>query len=76
MQEIRFASYYKQYLIGRLFSIKQKKARADQSTLQVSLLCANRKDSQIFKSSNHKKFSPVCMLQMQLASMNIFYSIR
>ena len=38
MQEIKFTSH-KQYLFGGLFSIKAKKTRTDQSTLQVFFDC-------------------------------------
>ena len=60
MQEIKFASN-KTVSIGCLFSIKGKKTRTDQSTLQVFLLSPNRNDSQVFKSSSCKIFFFQCV---------------
>ena len=55
MQEIKFTSH-KHIFFGRLFSVREKKTHANQSALQVFLLCQNRNDSQTFKSSSCKRF--------------------
>ena len=52
----------------------QKKTRTDQSIPLVFLLCLKGNHLQVFKSGNCKKPStPVCMLLVQLASMNVFF---
>ena len=47
----------------------------DQSILQVLLVCLKRNHSQIFKDSSCKKFFLQCLLLVQLASTNVFYSM-
>ena len=60
-----------------VFSIKVKEGSYRRKYTSSFLICSNLNDSQTFKSSSCKKwFSPVCMLQMQLASMNVFCSMR
>ena len=74
MLEIKFVSY-KQYLFGRLFSIKAKKSRTDQISLQVFNLSELKRLNSFNSSSYKKSFFLVSMIQMQFASMNVFYSI-
>ena len=53
-----------------LFPRNEKTIRADQSILQVFVLCLKRNDSQTFKSNNcTKNVCPVCMLLVQLSSI-------
>ena len=58
---------YKQYLFGLFFSEKPKKTCTVQSKLQEKRL----KDLQKWQTQN--TFAPVCMLLVQLASINGFY---
>ena len=42
--------------------------------MQAFLLCLKSNDTQTFKQLQlQKKFSPVCMLLLQLALMNVFF---
>lgn len=59
-----------------LFSRNSKKAHTDQSTQQFFVLGLKRNHSQTFKSNWEKHFLQFCMLQIQLASMKFFYSMR
>ena len=75
IRKTKFSSH-KQYLFGPLFSINTKKNHADQSIVQTLLLCLRRNISQTYKSSSCKKsLSQVCILLIQLALMNVFYSM-
>ena len=60
MYEIKFTSH-KQYLFAPLLSIKAKKTRTNQNTLQFFLLRPNWNHSQTFKSSCCKKFFLQCV---------------
>ena len=53
----------------------QKKTRTDQSIPHVFLLCLKRNNPQAFESGSCKNSFLVYMLLLQLASMNVFYSM-
>ena len=61
MLEIKFVSY-KQYLFGRLFSIKAKKSRTDQISLQVFNLSELKRLNSFNSSSYKKSFFLVSMI--------------
>ena len=66
---------HKKELFGFLLFRNAKKTHATQIILQRFLLCLRRNVSQSFKGGAAKTFSQVCMLLVQLASMNVFYSM-
>ena len=66
---------YNQYSFGLIFSWNPKKCHTNQVHHKF-LLCPKRNNSQTFKSSNYKKFYLVCILWLQLASINVFCSMR
>ena len=75
IRKTKFSSH-KQYLFGPLFSKNTKKNHTDQSIVQTFLPCLRRNISQTYKSSSCKKsLSNVCISLIQLASMNVFYSM-
>ena len=61
MLEIKFVSY-KQYLFGRLFSVKAKKSRTDQISLQVFNLSELKRLNSFNSSSYKKSFFLVSMI--------------
>ena len=62
-----------QYLFGHLFSRNAKKTHADQMIVQVFLALSEKKHlTNLQKKKLRKTFSQVCMLLVQLASMNVF----
>ena len=63
---------HKKELFGFLLFRNAKKTHATQIILQRFLLCLRRNVSQSFKGGAAKTFSQVCMLLVQLASMNVF----
>ena len=75
VQKTKFFSQ-KQYLFTLLTSRNKRKTQADQSIPHAFLLYLKRNDPQTFKSGSSKKpFSPVFMLLIQFASINVFYSM-
>ena len=72
MKKTNFTSQ-KQYLFGLLFFRNAKETHTDQSILQYFYSLSEKKELTNFqKKQLQKAFSPVCMLSVQLDSMNVF----
>ena len=64
---------HKQYLFGLLIFRNLKKTHAEQSILQCLYSLSEKKELTSFqKRQQQKTFSPVCMLSVELALMNVF----
>ena len=74
MKKTNFTSH-KSYLFGLLFSRNTKKAHADQNILQCFYSLLKERTHKRSKEAAAKTFSPVCMLSVQLAAINVFRSI-
>ena len=67
---------HKEYSLGLLFSGNPKNTLSDQISVQVFWVYPQTNNSQTMKSSSCKiKCSLICILLVQHASINVFYSI-
>ena len=55
--------------------MQRRPTHTDQIILQAFLLYPKKNTYKPSKIEAARKFSPVCMLLVQLASMNVFYSM-
>ena len=74
MYKIKLASH-KQYLLSLLTSRNTRKTQIVQSIPHFFNLSEKKRPTNLEKWQQQKHFSPVCMLLVQLASMNFSYSM-
>ena len=72
--ETKFASH-KHHLFSLLTSRNVRKTQADQSIPHIFYFARKETTHKPSKWQQQKHFSPVCMLLVQFASMNVFYSM-